>query len=206
MFPEFNSEEIAKKVAIKKGKTPEELIAEWAEEARIAGVFGTQCHLYAEMYLKGEKLPLPNNEKEELYFGHIKTFIDDKLKNFKFIEAEKIIFSPQHGISGTIDLLMYNSKGDVCLLDWKTNKQIKRSNQWQKGLTFLNHLDDCNYVHYSLQLNVYKTLLTKEKYFDVHRDDIIMSLFYINSDGVEVIPLNSMDNEVDAILSKCKGR
>lgn len=206
LFPEFKEEEVAQKVAIKRNKSVKEILDEWKYERDIAGVFGTQCHLFAEMYLKGEKLPSPSNEKEELYFSNIKNFIDTKLAKFTLIEAEKIIFSPQHGISGTIDLLMRNSKGDVCLLDWKTNKAIKRNNPFQKGLTFLNHLDDCNYIHYSLQLNIYKTLLTKEKYFDVDRNDIITALFFINPEGVEIIQVHSLDNETDAILSKCQGR
>lgn len=205
LFPPFDKVGIANKIASKRGKTPEQLISEWEEEANIACTFGTNNHFFAECYLQNRPLPSPMNEKEELYFNNIKRFIDEKLFSFKFIEAEKIIFSPKYGISGTIDLLMRNSHGQLCIFDWKTNKEIKRENKWQKGLTFLKHLDDCNYNHYSMQLNTYRKLLLEEEYFK-EEQEIVMGLFFVKSEEVEYIPIWNMENEVDAVLSKCKGR
>jgi ATP-dependent exoDNAse (exonuclease V) beta subunit len=51
------------------------------------------------------------------------------------------------------------------LVDWKTNKRIdKNSFRNKKGiLPSSEHLEDCNFVHYSLQLTFYRYIL--ERYY-----------------------------------------
>lgn len=78
-------------------------------------------------------------------------------------------------ISGTIDIFCY-SPTDFVILDWKTNRDGLKfeagyykkdkstipnqlTNEWVKKKQFmlppLNHLDDCNGMHYSMQLSLY---------------------------------------------------
>ena len=40
--------------------------------------------------------------------------------------------------------------------------ELKKENPWQSAITpCIEHLPDCNFYHYSLQLNTYKALLEK---------------------------------------------
>ena len=78
-------------------------------------------------------------------------------------------------ISGTIDIFCYRPT-DFVILDWKTNRDGLKfeagyykkdkstvpnqlTNEWvkkkQSMLPPLNHLDDCNGMHYSMQLSLY---------------------------------------------------
>lgn len=78
-------------------------------------------------------------------------------------------------ISGTIDIFCYRPT-DFVILDWKTNRDGLKfeagyykkdkstipnqlTNEWIKKKQFmlppLNHLDDCNGMHYSMQLSLY---------------------------------------------------
>ena len=78
-------------------------------------------------------------------------------------------------ISGTIDIFCYRPT-DFVILDWKTNRDGLKfeagyykkdkstipnqlTNEWVKKKQFmlppLNHLDDCNGMHYSMQLSLY---------------------------------------------------
>jgi ATP-dependent exoDNAse (exonuclease V) beta subunit len=80
--------------------------------------------------------------------------------------SEVIVYSKELGIAGTIDLLVYNSEQNMYhLVDWKTNKRIdKNSFRNKKGiLSSSKHLDDCNFMHYSLQLSFYRYIL--ERYY-----------------------------------------
>jgi hypothetical protein len=50
-------------------------------------------------------------------------------------------------------------------MDWKTSKVIELHNNYnEKGLGQFSHLDNCNHVHYSLQLLLYSYLLKSEGY------------------------------------------
>lgn len=78
-------------------------------------------------------------------------------------------------ISGTIDIFCYRPT-DFVILDWKTNRDGLKfeagyykkdkstipnqlTNEWVKKKQYmlppLNHLDDCNGMHYSMQLSLY---------------------------------------------------
>ena len=78
-------------------------------------------------------------------------------------------------ISGTIDIFCYRPT-DFVILDWKTNRDGLKfeagyykkdkstipnqlTNEWVKKRQYmlppLNHLDDCNGMHYSMQLSLY---------------------------------------------------
>ena len=68
-------------------------------------------------------------------------------------------------ISGQIDLLIIDGN-DVTIIDYKTNKEIKKQSYYNKNtksyemMKFpLNNLQDCTFNHYQLQLSLYMYLL-----------------------------------------------
>ena len=63
----------------------------------------------------------------------------------------------------------------------------------------MSHLEDCNYVHYRVQLNMYRKLLLQEGYYDEIES---MSLLYINQDGVTIYPVKEMEEEIDTIFDE----
>ena len=80
------------------------------------------------------------------------------------MQAEKIVFSPFYKIAGCIDLIAVKGN-DVFLGDWKTNEVIKKENPYQSCAVYsLQHLADCDYVKYSLQLSMYERILRSGGY------------------------------------------
>lgn len=94
------------------------------------------------------------------------------------IYSEIGVFDPTLLISGTIDIFCYRPT-DFVILDWKTNRgglqfesgYFKKdkttipnqlTNEWvrksEKMLPPLNHLDECNGSHYTMQLSIYARL------------------------------------------------
>ena len=59
------------------------------------------------------------------------------------------------------------SDGTIALYDWKRSKGLssKYSNRWARMTGVLSDLEDCEGVHYRLQLNCYRFIL--EKYYEV---------------------------------------
>jgi len=77
-----------------------------------------------------------------------------------------MVYLKSAGICGQSDLVeVVNNK--VNIIDYKTNKEIKTESfkDWEgiskKMLNPIAHLDDCNFVHYSLQLSIYMYIILK---------------------------------------------
>jgi len=71
-------------------------------------------------------------------------------------------------IAGQVDLLIVDHDGGVIIVDFKTNKKLDKKSyfnpttkQSTKMKYPLNNIDDCNFMHYSLQLSLYFWLANK---------------------------------------------
>ena len=111
-----------------------------------------------------------NNKYPEIY-----RVFDFYTERGYIIYSEIGAFLMDYLISGTIDIFCYRPT-DFVILDWKTNRDGLKfeagyykkdkstipnqlTNEWvkkkQRMLPPLNHLDDCNGMHYSMQLSLY---------------------------------------------------
>jgi len=79
---------------------------------------------------------------------------------------EHFLYLPSMKIAGQSDKVTV-AGGRVDILDYKTNKEIKTQGFknyegiTQKMLFPVNHLDDCNLNHYTLQLSIYMYVILK---------------------------------------------
>jgi hypothetical protein len=81
------------------------------------------------------------------------------------------------------------------MIDWKRSKQISMQSDYKKKGKFpLNKLEDVNYTHYSLQLNVYKHLI--EKNTDYLIEYMALGVFHPDQAHYQVIPVKEMRDEV----------
>jgi len=197
-FPQFDEDRIAARTAQKRGITKEEILAEWRQTNNEACTLGTNVHLMCESILKGEEIPKPLNQKEQNYLDVVSKYIPRLTKKLEFIESEKIIFSPKYKIAGTVDLI-FRLKNNIILMDWKTNKKLEFTNKYgEKGLRQLKHLDNCNFVKYSLQLHIYKKILEEENYFKNILKPVII---YINPPEINSYPVLDLQKEVKSMLN-----
>lgn len=177
-FPKFDEEKKSKNYAKKHKISQEEVLAQWHKKKDDACELGTNVHLYCENYLLGIPAPAPINEKAAKYFIKGKEACDKILKKYELVETEKIVFSESLKISGMLDILMRDRISKrLFILDWKTNKKIELKTMFNKyGLPPISNIEDTNFWHYTLQLNLYKYLMLKEKYYDEPIDLAIIHL------------------------------
>lgn len=153
------------------GMTPEDIRDAWKSEALRATTLGTWYHNQRE----SDICELATMTKEGI---EVPVFKPVEIDGIKYAPAQKLVDGvyPEHmvflksaGICGQSDYVdVVNSK--INILDYKTNKEIKTESfkNWegisQKMKGPLAHLDDCNYMHYALQLSTYMYIMQKHNH------------------------------------------
>lgn len=134
--------------------TVEGLVAEWKGAADA----GTRTHEDMENHIRHGASAL--TAKGRVGVTWFEKYRIDRL-NHTFI-PEQIVYSQKLQLAGMVDLLVHNpDDNSYSIIDWKTNKRIDTSAfRGKKGLHPASRdLEDCNYVHYSLQMTLYRYIL-----------------------------------------------
>ena len=162
-FEKFDKDKVAENLLTKPkydGVKKEDLIADWDKSASD----GTMIHKQLETYLENKRTR-PKHVKSKQGVQWIK----DTLKPEWKVYTEVMVYSKELGISGMMDVLVYNPADDVyAIVDWKTNKKIYMNSFGGKRGTRGSTADlaDCNFIHYSLQLSLYRYIL--ETYYGLN--------------------------------------
>jgi hypothetical protein len=150
------------------GMTPDDIQKAWTGEAKRATDLGTWYHNQREsdicelstMEREGITVPIFKPIEKE----GIKYAPEQKLEDGVY--PEHLVYLKSAGLCGQSDLVEVIN-GTVHITDYKTNKEIKAEGytNWE-GITSkmyapVNHLDDCNLMHYNLQLSLYMYIIIK---------------------------------------------
>ena len=92
----------------------------------------------------------------------------------EFVAPEQIVADPKSLTAGTMDCFAMRRDGAAVILDWKTNERIEVTNKFGgRALPPYNHLYDCNLVHYSLQLHLYRWIMLRAGYMAATGGDVV---------------------------------
>lgn len=203
-FPHFDADKIiARIVASAKseyfGMEPEAVKEQWSR----ATTQGSQLHEQIEIFF--DQLAgfggVPETVAPSVEFGYFLDFfrehVDGKMKPYR---TEMYVFDEKYKVCGSIDMLFCdpNDHDKVWIYDWKRSKSIRTSSPFEKGLRCLAHLDNCNYITYSLQLNTYKYIL--EANYGKTVVGMALVVLHPNQSSYKVIPVKDMQAEIHAIL------
>lgn len=136
------------------GMSKEEIIAKWETDR----IMGTTMHARIEKLLNDEQLTEEERGEFICELGQFEKFLNVN-PSLEYVKSEFRVFSPEMGLAGTIDYLTFDSNGNATIVDWKRSGKITERNPYRKGKGIFSSFDDCNYNHYSIQLNIYKRIL-----------------------------------------------
>lgn len=219
----FAKDTIAGFVAKSRGVSKEVVIAEWDKKRDDAAAHGTRIHNCLETYSDFKKVADEDKELEEMA-----KFVNSTYSKYNKCHNEVTLYSDKYRIAGTTDKICVISKTENCdvdIADFKTNlsKPIQYFSEYKKTLYEpLNHLQDCNFIKYSIQLALYAYMfeeLTGRRVRQLYIHMIPPPI--INEDGSmdyspllnhQRIPVYYAKNDVklllehysSAILEKCK--
>jgi len=178
-------------------ETVQMICKSWEENAHIAATLGTDLHRFIE--LGYNDMPTENKEKhpERMYVLEFKQKME-KL-GYTPYRTEFKLWDEDHKVAGMIDMLFYHEEtGKFEIFDWKRSKEIKMSG-FRKGTGPCAQLQDCNYIHYTLQLNSYRWLL--EKNYGIMVDKMVIVVFHPSNDSYVEFELADMQDIIEDILA-----
>lgn len=144
-------------------ETPEHILSVW-EENRNAG---TRLHLCIEQFLNQE--PYEVDECNQKPWKQFWTLHQKHFHKYTPFRTEWAIFDPETRVAGKIDYLAYDpATGTYVIIDWKRSERISdrsfaafAKKEPEYGFGPCSDLENCNYITYSLQQNLYKYILER---------------------------------------------
>jgi len=204
-FPEFDSDKVIQKMMKSSnwkkspyfGKTVDEIKNQWEENRVAAAAKGTQVHDWIENFYLGEFQPPCKEAEESKSFQNFMDFY--KEYGWKPFRTEWRVFTEDYKVAGSIDIVFEGSEpGKIKVYDWKNSKEIKTDNRYEKGNPPLSHLPNCNFYHYSLQLNLYKWIL--ERHYDVKVEEMGLIIVHENYPTYLKYDVKDMTKDVGLML------
>lgn len=190
------------------GMTAEEIKAQWAAAAAEASGAGTRMHLDIEHWYNADPIGNFAGDAYEHQPGpewdYFQAFERKwRIPNgFEPHRTEWLVFKEDIKLAGSIDMVYRKPNGKFAIYDWKRAKDMKYDNPWQTGKEPIEHLPDTNYWHYSIQLNIYRTIL--EELYDAEVDELALVVLHPNNTSFQVIKVNRMEEEVEAMFAARK--
>ena len=205
-FPHFDADKVIAKMRSGRNwgpdnkyynMTDDEIKQGWSQNGKEASELGTAMHLNIENYYNGVEYTPGFTESKE--FDLFSEYLADH-SDLKPFRTEWAVFSKAYRLAGSIDMIYYDPDDPkkVIIADWKRSKEIKFSNRWEKGYAPLDEIDNCNYWHYTLQLNVYRMIL--EKYYGQQVSKMFLVILHPNQDHYIKIPVDKVTTPIMKML------
>ena len=185
------------------GKTDKEIKEVWSNSGKEASGAGTNMHLGIEMHQNGAEHLVDDEVKNTLEWKYFQNFWNDFKDQLEPYRTEWEVWSEEHKLAGSIDMIYKKKDGTYAVYDWKRSKEIKTSNDFENGYPPVDHLSNCNYWHYTLQLNVYKWFL--ETFYGLNVTELCILVFHPDNKNYRRYRLNILEDEVKDML-ECRLR
>lgn len=163
--PPFDREGIAAKTAIKRGVGVATVLAEWDKARDMSMARGKRVHEWIAQRLL-DRLPAQtdmflalNQRLPEM--DAFERFWNEKPNETPVIQVEWVVGDAELEIAGTVDAVLNGPYQQPSIFDWKTGKDFKTENRFQKLLPPFDDLDDCDLSSYSLQLSLYRLIVER---------------------------------------------
>lgn len=174
------------------------ILALWSKSNTESSASGTNLHQQIEDYIKDEKIP----EELSVEFGYFLDYHQQMLdKGYKAYQSEQMVYDVYLQLAGCVDML-YIKDGKIYLTDWKRSKEILWNKSFngkvESGIGPMSEHPNCNGLHYSLQLNIYRELL--EKHYGIEISDMSIVVFHPSNAVFHEYKIKDLRKEVREIF------
>lgn len=175
------------------GMTGEAIKKQWSDAGLDASTKGTRMHKSIELFYNNLPTDDFEQDKEFQMFKHFHHVWKDLVP----YRTEWEVYDEELRLAGSIDMV-FKHNDELFIYDWKRSKEIKFTNRWERGLGPLQDYDDCNFVSYSLQLNIYRYIL--EKHYGLKIAGLFLVVIHPDFDHFKRIPCLELRDVVHQIM------
>jgi len=166
--PAFDRDGLSASIAVREGKTKEEVLKDWDKKGKQGRDRGSRLHQFVEDTIDGivdpvlqaVNDPIPEMKGFQNAWGRLVAGLGAKVR-----KKEWIIGDEELGVAGRIDLLVaFNATAggrEYCVFDWKTGKFDERTYGSETLLPPLAHVPSNKLTQYSVQLSIYRLILER---------------------------------------------
>lgn len=214
-YEDFNGPERAAACSVNKkskwyGLTPEKILELWEYESKRSNTMGSGYHNERE----AETLACETIRREGVDLPVFRPIMDGEYKlspNQQLVPGiypEHFMYLKSASICGQADRV--EVIGDrVDIYDYKTNKELKmRGYKYWDGRRKmmyppLQHLEDCDFIHYCLQLSIYMYIVLKHNHqLRPGKIQIQHTLFKVKEKDQYGFPIHELDSEGKPVVDK----
>jgi len=187
------------------GMTYEQIIDYWQMLNDTANEYGTYVHETIETYLLKNKWWFPTDKLQKAV---IKAYEELKIDEGICMYPERIMFSEKYNLAGTSDLKIDIDDQWFDIGDWKTNKRFEYYSPFGTSLKPpFDHLQQCHYSIYSLQLSIYAKMCEEETgmkcrhiwigYWDKEKETLTrIPIMYLKHEATQLLELHKYKSEI----------
>jgi hypothetical protein len=174
----------------------DQIIDSWERNRDECARLGTKLHRNIELFYNSE----PVNDTSVEFQHHFKRFhaMITKKRGWVPYRTEFMIFDEESHICGSIDMIYFcPSQKTYHMVDWKRSKAINKHG-FHLGKGPCAGIQDCNFEHYSLQLNLYQMII--EKHYNIKITDRSIVVMHPNNNDFLEYAIPDRQSMVDAII------
>ncbi len=181
------------------GKTKPEIKKLWKNNGIEAAKEGTKLHYDIECYYNKVKVN-KHSENTSIEYKHFMNFVQDN-SHLKPWRTEMKVYCQDLKLAGSIDMIFENDDGTLMIYDWKRCKEIKTTAFYNQTSTTecINHIPDCNFWQYSLQLNTYKGIIERD--YGKVVSGMALVCFYPEMENYKVFKVPNLENEINELFA-----
>lgn len=183
----------------------QKMVDSYWEEARDAG---TRLHAYIEAIMNDHCTPLtPLLKLEDDAYRQFHQYNDEWVRDHDLVpfRTELNLYMEEFDLAGQADMI-WQRRSDrdagrkiVQISDWKRSKEIKYTGRG-RGRPPCAHMPDCNFSHYSLQINVYRWFIENCTEYVVDGMDLVV--FHPTQTTYAIHPVKRMDELTDQLMAQ----
>lgn len=208
-FPKFDTISNAKRIAERTGQQVKDILDEWEHKRDESARLGTSLHSKIENFLKYRSVE--SDDSFELFRQFADRIV---LTPFR---TEWAVYDTTYNIAGTIDYVdCTNVDSDTrryIIYDWKRSNKVIENGMPMKISKFgskanypIDHLDDCSYYKYALQLSLYKFIV--ERNYNEARsgkkikiDELRLGIFHPDYPKPYILKIPYFENEINTLMA-----
>ena len=182
------------------GMTRPQIKQAWQVKRVSASQQGTALHKDIEKFYNG--MEVTNTSSEYQFFLKFQRDLVETA-GLQPYRTEWEIFDEELELAGSIDMIYQADPSDpdtLVMYDWKRCGDIKMDNRFETGFPPLQHLPNCNFWTYSLQLNTYKAIL--ERKYGKKIKEMNLLWLHPDNDSYRKVKVPHMESEIEEIFAQ----